>query len=86
MNSIDEFLTVMPPQRDETGRTKAGLCVRYSASRRKWTVAYGVSRSKKISKSSKDQGYSTIGIGDTPLDAANDLVEKIKLWNDLNIK
>lgn len=77
--SIDEYLEVIPKQKLEDTGGFSGLCLRYSPSREKWIIAYGVARSKKGIK--KIEESYNIGYGDTPIKAIENLIEKIKKYN-----
>lgn len=74
--NIDEYLEVIPKQKPEDNGGFSGLCLRYSPSREKWVIGYGVMRSKKGFE--KIENSFNIGYGDSPKEAIENLVKKIK--------
>lgn len=74
--TIEEFLGILPKWIQETSKDRAGIFMRFSASRNKWLVAYGFGRAKRYEKH-----QNQVGSGDTLEEALLDLVEKIKLYN-----
>lgn len=78
--NIEQFLEFFPKEIQETTQQKAGLIIRYSSSRNKWLVGYGLMRAKRY-----EHHKNQVGIGDTIKEALEDLVEKIKKY-DFNDK
>lgn len=78
--NIEQFLEFFPKEIQETKNQLAGFSMRYSTSRKKWLVGYGMSRTKRY-----EHNKNQMGCGDTLQEAIEDLVEKIKQY-DFNDK
>lgn len=74
--TLDEFLGFFPKEIQETPSDKAGLILRFSVTRNKWLVGYGMQRAKRY-----EHHKNQVGLGDSVKEALDDLVEKIKKYN-----